>query len=124
RNRLTRLALGPRPLVVPHLANPTNWRAARSDRLRRFLRTRRRGEPRRARHARNERESNERRAPPCLSRARKHEPPQERVPREHVARAADTAQRNHRLLTGTARKDVRGDQREATGVPRGHPLLR
>ena len=42
--------------------------------------------------------------------ARDREPAQERVPRQHVARAAHAAQRDHRLLRGAARADVRRDR--------------
>ena len=56
--------------------------------------------------------------------ARGRERAQERVPGEHVARAADAVERDHRLLAGVAEADVRRDQREAGGVPRRHPLVR
>ena len=46
-----------------------------------------------------------------------------RVPGQHVARAADAAERDPRLLAGAARGDVRRGEREAEGVPRRHPLL-
>ena len=81
-------------------------------------------EPGRARLARREREPHERRAAAAVRRARDGEPPQERVPREHVARAAHAAERDHRLLGGAAAAAVRRDQREAGGVPRRHPLVR
>ncbi len=42
---------------------------------------------------------------------------------EHVARAADAAERDHRLLAGPPRGDGRRGEREAEGVPGGHPLL-
>ena len=70
-----------------------------------------------------ERQPDERRAQPPLRGARGGEPAQVGVPREHVARAADTAQRDHRLLAGAARADVRRREREAGGVPRRHPRL-
>ena len=56
--------------------------------------------------------------------ARGRERAQERVPGEHVARAADAAERDDRLLAGVAEADVRRDQREAGGVPRRHPCVR
>ena len=56
--------------------------------------------------------------------ARGRERAQERVPGQHVARAADAAERDHRLLAGAAAAAVRRDQREAGGVPRRHPLVR
>ena len=40
-----------------------------------------------------------------------------RVPRQHVARAAHAAQRDHRLLRSAARADVRRAQRQAGRVP-------
>ena len=58
-----------------------------------------------------------------LQGARDREPAQVGVPGQHVARAADAAERDHRLLAGAARGDVRRGEREAGGVPRRHPLL-
>ena len=49
------------------------------------------------------------------------QPAQVRVPGQHVARAADAAQRRAGLLRGAARADVRRDQRAPGGVPAGHP---
>ena len=46
-------------------------------------------------------------------RARDRQPPQERVPRQYVPRAADAVERRHRLLRGAARADVRRAQRQA-----------
>ena len=46
-----------------------------------------------------------------------------RVPRQHVPRAADAAERRHRLLRGAARADVRRGQRQAGGVPERHPVV-
>ena len=111
------------PLVVADRADPAHRGATRRDRRRRLLRTARRAEPRRARLARREREPDERRAAAPLRRARDGEPAQERVPREHVARAAHAAERDHRLLAGAAAAAVRRGQREAGGVPRRHPLV-
>ena len=54
-------------------------------------------------------------------RARRSEPAQVGVPGEHVARAANAAQRDHRLLAGAARADVRRGEREAGRVPGRHP---
>ena len=48
------------------------------------------------------------------------QPPQVGVPRQHVARAADAAQRGARVLRGAARADVRRAQRAPGGVPPGH----
>ena len=59
----------------------------------------------------------------ALPRARGGEPAQVRVPGQHVARAANAAERDSRLLAGAARGDVRRGQREAEGVPRRHPLV-
>ena len=56
--------------------------------------------------------------------ARGGQPPQVRVPRQHVPRAAHAAQRGHRLLRGAARPDVRRAERQAGRVPAGHPVLR
>ena len=56
--------------------------------------------------------------------ARRGQPAQVGVPREHVARAAHPAQRRHRLLRGAPRADVRRPQRAAGGLPQGHPLGR
>ena len=55
--------------------------------------------------------------------ARGGQPPQVRVPRQHVPRAADAAERDPRLLGGPGRADVRGGEREAGRVPPGHPVL-
>ena len=55
--------------------------------------------------------------------ARGRQPPQVRVPRQHVPRAADAAERDPRLLGGAGRADVRGGEREAGRVPAGHPVL-
>ena len=61
-----------------------------------------------------------RRARHQARRARGRQPPQVGVPREHVARAADAAQRGHRLLRGAPRPDVRRPQRAPGGVPPRH----
>jgi HAMP domain-containing protein len=55
---------------------------------------------------------------------RELEPAQERVPREHVARAAHAAQRDPRLLSSAGEEAVRRAELQAGGVRRGHPLLR
>ena len=55
--------------------------------------------------------------------ARDREPAQVRVPRQHVARAAHAAQRDHRLLRSAARAAVRRAQRQAGRLPEGHPLV-
>ena len=57
-------------------------------------------------------------------RARDRQPAQVGVPGEHVARAADAAQRRARLLRGAAGADVRRDQRAPGGVPARHLRLR
>ena len=51
------------------------------------------------------------------------EPPQVGVPGQHVARAADPAERDQRLLPGAAQAAVRRDQRQAGRIPRRHPRL-
>ena len=56
-------------------------------------------------------------------RARAGQQAQVGVPRQHVARAAHAAQRDHRLLRGALGEDVRRGQREAARVPARHPLL-
>ena len=65
---------------------------------------------------------------PARRRARAAEPPhpggqpaQERVPREHVARAAHAAQRDHRVRRADARRPGRSRLAAAQGVPRRHP---
>ena len=50
-------------------------------------------------------------------------PSQGRVPGQHVARAAHAAQRDHRILGGDDRADVRRRERQAGGVPERHPVL-
>ncbi len=99
-------------------------RAAGRDRVGRVQRARRRREPRRARRPGRERQPDERRAQPPLHGARGDQPPQVGVPREHVARAAHTAQRDPGIHAGASGADVRRHQCEAGGVPRRHPLLR
>ena len=56
--------------------------------------------------------------------ARDREQAQVGVPRQHVARAAHAAQRDHRLFRGAAGAAVRRAQREAGRLPQGHPLVR
>ena len=102
-----RAAAGVRALLVGDRADPANRLAAGRDRVGRLLRTRRRLEPRRAGRARRQREPDERRARPSLQGARDDEPPQVGVPGEHVARASDAVELDHRLLAGAARADVR-----------------
>jgi HAMP domain-containing protein len=51
------------------------------------------------------------------------QPPQGGVPREHVARAAHATERDHRVLGGPRRADVRRAQSEAGRVRRRHPVL-
>ena len=49
------------------------------------------------------------------------QPAEERVPRQHVARAAHAAQRHHRLRRADAQRQGRAASRRAPGVPRRHP---
>ena len=49
------------------------------------------------------------------------EPAQERVPGQHVTRVAHTSERDHRIFGSARGAPVRGDQRQAGRVPRGHP---
>ena len=51
------------------------------------------------------------------------QPAQVGVPGQHVARAADAAERRPRVLRGPARADVRRDQRAPGGVPPRHPRV-
>ena len=53
-------------------------------------------------------------------RARRREPHEVRVPRQHVARAAHAAQRHHRLLRGAQRRPDRRADRAAARVHRRH----
>ena len=53
-------------------------------------------------------------------RAGRREPHEVRVPRQHVARAADAAERHHRLLRGAPRRPDRRDDRPAARVHRRH----
>ena len=48
--------------------------------------------------------------------ARDRQPSQVGVPRQHVARAADAAERDHRLLRGPARADVRRAERASSSA--------
>ena len=93
------------------------------NRVGRLLGARGRHEPRRARCAGDEREPDERRAQAPLQRARDGQPAQVGLSRQHVARAADAAERDHRLLAGVARGNGRRREQEAGGVPRGHPVF-
>ena len=45
------------------------------------------------------------------------------VPGQHVPRAADAAERDRRLLPGAAAEALRRGERQAGGVPGGHPHL-
>ena len=112
-----RAAARVRPLLVGHRADPANRLPAGCDRLGRFLGSRRRQQPRRARRTRRERQPHERRARPPVPGARDRESAQIGVPREHVSRATYAAERDHRLLAGAPRGHLRGAQREAGGVP-------
>ena len=114
----------PRPLVVAGAADPEHRVEAGRDRVGGLLRPARRAEPRRAGLARAQRESDERRVTASLRRARDGESAQVGVPREHVARAEDAAERRHRFLPGIAAEAVRRAECQAGGVHRGHPLLR
>ena len=53
-------------------------------------------------------------------RARRRQPHEVRVPRQHVARAADAAQRHHRLLRSAPRRPDGRDDRAAARVHRRH----
>ena len=121
--RRARARARPRSLLVADRPDPANRGAALTDRGRRLLGTARCAEPRRARFARRKCEPDERRAAAAVRRAGDREQAQERVPRQHVARAADAAERDHRLLAGAAPAALRRGQREAGGVPRRHPLV-
>ena len=105
----------PRPLLVADRPDPAHGGAARRDRGRRLLRAGRRPNRDELGSLGRERKPDERRASPALRRARDSEPSQERVPREHVARAANAAKRDHRLLAGAPAASVRRRQREAGG---------
>ena len=118
-----RTAARVRPLLVADRPDPEHRLPPGRDRLGRLLRARGRHQPRRARRAGDEREPDERRAQAPLPGARDREPAQVGLPGQHVARAADAAERDHRLLAGAARGHVRRGEREAVGVPRRHPLL-
>ena len=123
---------GDRPRAAPRVpaqlvgdrADPADRHPAGSDRLRELLGSRGRHQPRRAGRAGGQRQPHERRAPAPVPRARGRQRAQVGVPGEHVARAADAAERDHRLLAGAARGHRRRGQREAGGVPRRHPHLR
>ena len=115
---------GIRAVVVGDRADPEDRHPARRDCPGRLLGPGGRHEPGRARCAGRQREPHERRAPASLQGARDRQPAQVRLPRQHVARAPHAAERDHRLLPGAARRDVRRDQREAGGVSRGHPRVR
>ena len=80
--------------------DPAHGGAARRDRRRRLLDARRGSQPRRARRARREPQPDERRAAAAVRGARDRQPAQVGVPRQHVARAAHAAERDHRLLRG------------------------
>ena len=88
------------------------------DRGGRLLQAGRGAQPGRAGRAGGESQPDERRARPPLPAARGGQPPQVRVPGQHVARAADAAERDHRLLGGAPRADVRRAERQAGRVPR------
>ena len=59
----------------------------------------------------------------ALGRGGGREPSQVRVPRPHVARAADAVERRDRLLARAAAAGVRRPHRQAGGVSPGHPRL-
>ena len=123
RGARARAAAGIRPVVVADRSDPEHRRPTRRDRVGRLLGPRRRREPRRAGRAGRQRQPDERRAPAPLHGARGGESAQVGVPGQHVPRAADTAERDHRILAGVARRDGRLGEREAGGVPRRHHLL-
>ncbi len=119
---------GPRPGLCPVLVGDrpraADERAARSDRFRRLLSAGRRGQPRRAGYPGRQPQPDERRAGSPLSGAGDGEPSQVGVPRQHVARAPDSAQRHHRLLRGPPGANVRRAQRQAGRIHRRHHRLR
>ena len=91
----------------------TNRHPPGRDRIGGLHETCRRLEPRRAGRAGREREPDERRAPASVQGAGGCEPAQVRLPRFHVARAADAAERDHRLLASPPRGHGRRGKREA-----------
>ena len=118
-----RAPTGVRALVVADRADPADRLPTGRDRLRELLGSCGRREPRRTRRTGGQRQPDERRAPTPLPRARDRQQTQVGVPGEHVARTAHAAERDHRVLAGAARRAVRRGQRQAGGVPRGHPDL-
>ena len=113
-----RAAARVRPVVVGGRADPADRQSPRRDRVGRLLGPRGGRQSRRARRAGRQRQPDERRAAASLHRARGGESAQVGVPGQHVPRAADAAERDHRLLAGVARRDGRPGEREAGGVPR------
>src|SRR6478735_7174964 len=107
-----------RNLVVGGEAAPPHGGPARRDRSRRLLGPARGGEPGRDGTPRREGRQHERpaRAHPAPARAR--ERAQVAVPRQHVTRAPNAAERDHRLQRGAARADVRGAERAAARLRR------
>ena len=77
------------------------------DRVGRFLAARRRPESGRTRHPRRQPQPHDRRARAALPSARGRQPPQVRVPCQHVPRAPHATQRHHRLLRGPPRTPLR-----------------
>ena len=91
--------------LVADRADPADRLPAGRDCLRGLLGSRGRHQPRRAGCAGGQREPDERRAPAPLPGARDRQQAQVGVPGQHVARAADAAERDHRLLAGAPRGD-------------------
>ena len=108
-----RAAAGVRSLVVCDRADPADRLPAGRNRLRGLLGACGRHQPRRAGRAGGQRQPDERRAAAPLQGARDRQRAQVGVPGQHVARAADAVERDHRLLAGAPRGDLRRGQREA-----------
>src|SRR2546426_3800188 len=79
---------------------------------------------RRAGNAGGQREPDERRVGAPLPAAGGGQPAQVGVPGQHVARAAHAAQRDHRVLRGAPRADVRRSQRQAGRIHPRHRRVR
>ena len=86
------------PVLVARSDRSGGWRRGSRGSLGGLLGPRRGPQPRRARIPRVEYQRHERRAGTALQGARDGQPSQVGVPGQHVARAADAAERDHRLL--------------------------
>ena len=78
----------------------------------------------RRRHARLGGDPRRQRAQAARGADARGQPAEERVPREHVARAAHAAQRDHRVRRADAQRQGRSAAHRATRVPRRHPVER